>query len=91
MSLSKGRHPIGKIMLWGATTCILTLPFLEPSGAAAAGGMGDTSAPMRANMAAYPEFFAPKPDPDSEPSPHRVQRCKDPLGVASSDRNCKRR
>jgi hypothetical protein len=53
--------------------------FVEP---ASAGNMGDTSAAMRANAAAYPEFFAPEsansPDPAYRPTRNRA--CRVPLG-----------
>jgi len=62
--------------------------FVEP--ASAAGNMGDTSAAMRANAAAYPEFFAPQsansPDPVYQPTRNRP--CKVPLG-ATVDSKCR--
>ena len=76
MSFSKGSGPLRKIMLCGAAGCVL-LPLIGPSRAVmAAGNMGDPSAPMRRNAAAYPEFFASKPDPAPDPAPNWAKRCK---------------
>ena len=88
MSFFKATKPMREIMLRGAAAgAILLLPL---SGAAMAnGGMGDTSAAQRANAAAYPEFFAPKSDPDS--APNWVQRCRNPSWLAATDRRCRDR
>lgn len=89
MSFFKTAKPMRETMLRGAAAgAILLLPLVWASGAAMAmGGMGDPSAPMRANAAAYPEFFAPKSDPD--PEENWAQRCRYPLGLAANDRRCR--
>lgn len=85
MSFFKTAEPMREIMLGAAVGAILLLPL---GGAAMAmGGMGDPSAPMRANAAAYPEFFAPKSDPDD--AQNWAERCRYPLGLAANDRRCR--
>jgi hypothetical protein len=65
--------------------------------ASAGGNMGDPSAPMRANAAAYPEFFAPYAANATDPAyqrdppnrPAHVRACKVPAGVSASVWNCR--
>jgi hypothetical protein len=69
---------------------MLLLPSLGAdfdAGSAAAHGMGDTSAAMRANMAAYPEYFAPY----SDAAAPRDRQCRNPRGIPASDWNCRER
>jgi len=70
---------------------MLLLPSLGAdfdAGSAAAHGMGDTSAAMRANMAAYPEYFAPYSDAAAGA---RDRQCRNPRGIPASDWNCRER
>jgi hypothetical protein len=55
---------------------------------ASAGNMGDTSAAMRANAAAYPEFFAPQSanSPDPAYRPARNRPCRVPPGMTVDSR-----
>jgi hypothetical protein len=90
MSFFKATKSMRGIMLGAAAGAILLLPLIGQSGGAMAmGGMGDPSAAQRANAAAYPEFFAPKSDPD--PAPNWVQHCRNPSWLAATDRRCRDR
>lgn len=93
MSVFKGRRAVREIMFYGAAACavLLLASFGSSRPTMAAGNMGDPSAATRANAAAYPEFFAPKPDLASQPPANRVQRCKTPPGPMPTDGNCLRR
>jgi hypothetical protein len=76
-----------KILLCGSAAGVLLLPY---HAATAAGNMGDTAAAMRANAAAYPEFFAPNRGfTADDPAPDRARQCKRPLGVAATDWRCR--
>jgi len=73
-----------------AASLMLMVPALGAdftAGSAAAHGMGDTSAAMRANMAAYPEYFAPH----SDAAAPRDRQCRNPRGIPASDWNCRER
>jgi hypothetical protein len=85
MLFAKLGNAARKVLLCGSAACVVLLPYHV-----AAGNMGDTSAAMRHNAEAYPEFFSPKGDPAPDPAPDRVRQCKKPLGVAATDWRCKR-
>ncbi len=88
MLFSKMGGAVRKTLLCGLPLCAILLPC---QAATAAGNMGDPSAPMRRTAAAYPEFFAPNRDVAADPAPERVQRCKNPPGLAATDWRCRRR
>jgi len=73
-----------KILLCGSVASAILLA------ATAAGNSGDTSAPMRANAAAYPEFNAPNRDSAPGPTTHPARQCKKPHGIAATDLRCTR-
>jgi len=77
-----------KILLCGSVASAILLPYHAAT--AAPGSSSDTSAPMRANAAAYPEFFAPNRDSDPDRATERVRQCKKPLGIAATDSRCTR-
>jgi hypothetical protein len=76
-----------KMLVCGSAACAILLPY---HGARAAGNMGDSSAAMRANAAAYPEFFAPHRDSTPDPSTDRGRQCRKPPGIAATDWRCTR-
>jgi hypothetical protein len=76
-----------KMLLCGSAACAFLLPY---QAATAAGGLGDSSAAMRANAAAYPEFFAPRRDSTADPAADNGRQCKRPPGLAATDWRCTR-
>jgi hypothetical protein len=90
--LSKALGAMRKNLACGALATVMLL--MPPAGtrftvvgSAAAHGMGDTSAAMRRNMAAYPEYFAPYSDAAAK----RDRQCRNPPGIPASDWNCRER
>jgi hypothetical protein len=87
MLFSKVGSAARKILLCGSTASAILLPY---HAATAAGNMGDSSAAMSANAAAYPEFFAPYRESIPDPVAERSRQCKKPPGLAATDWRCKR-
>jgi hypothetical protein len=89
MSFSKPNGGHRKIMLYGPAAGVLLPLLLGGSAAMAMGNMGDPSAAMKANEAAYPWFFANHRDAAATPAPREAQRCRNPPGPEATDRGCR--
>jgi hypothetical protein len=85
MSFSKLGSAARKTLFCGSVVSAILLPY---HAATAAGNSGDTSAPMRDNAAAYPEFYAPNRGSAPDPAANRARQCKEPRGIAATDSRC---
>jgi hypothetical protein len=90
--LYKASSAMRKTLACGALATVMLLTpslgtYVTAVSSAAAQGMGDPSEPLKRNMAAYPEYFAPY----SEAAANRERQCRNPQGIPASDWNCRER
>jgi len=84
MLFSKMSLTRGNLIRGAAAGAILLLPLLG-AGDAAASGMGDPSAALRRNEAAYPNYF--RVDPNGPDTQTRI--CSSEPSLSASDPSCR--